>query len=284
MSVAICSKFLKQGLSVLKSNALTDAVCKTTRNTEAKKIVSKVTNGNSLFSPWDTGNWGRPFYGVFQKNTKFYDVVNNSGITTDYVTCYFDKNNKLSKFLIFNKKEKAISVYDNLGNLASKYTPEETKSLFEYKHDSGDIHKLLRFGKKVKNEAKTKTIIDIISDIFKKEKVLTAEKDMVVYRALDKNSLDKIKNLKEGDIFTDNSFTSVATKKFSVLPFLNFKNCRHILKLEIPKGTKYLNLDEFHNVVVAQSPENELLLNRFSKILIESKDGFFNTIKARLIN
>ena len=77
--------------------------------------------------------------------------------------------------------------------------------------------------------------------------------------------------MSDGMVFEDPSFVSVATKKSSVFQFLNFKNCRHIMQIKIPKDSKYLNMDEFGNIIIRNSAENELLLDKGSKFVIKNK-------------
>ena len=94
---------------------------------------------------------------------------------------------------------------------------------------------------------------------------------MTTYRALDKKSLKEILSLKEGEIFTDPSFTSVATKKSKIFQFLNLRNFLHPVKIKLPEGTKYISLDELHNIVLANTRETEFLLQEGNRFVITKK-------------
>ncbi len=89
---------------------------------------------------------------------------------------------------------------------------------------------------------------------------------------------------KNDTIFESPSFFSVATKKRKIFQFLNPRNFNHIMQIKIPKGTKYINLDEIGNAIVLQSAETELLLNKGSKFIIKNKKGYKGMIEAELIN
>ena len=193
-------------------------------------------------------------------------------IKTNDISCFYNKNKELEKFYTFNWENKNINLFDKNGKMIRSYTPEETKAILRYKHDSRDIHNILRYNKSIKNEKEVKNSIEHLTNIFNTHKTELADKDIIAYRALDKNALKQIKNMKDNSmIFEDPSFISVATKKSSVYQFLNFRNFNNILKIKIPKGSEYLNLDELGHIVVPQLPENELLLK--GKLLITKNKG-----------
>ena len=228
--------------------------------------------------------------GLFKKSIKQYSAIdlNKSNrmntYISDYVTCYFNKDKKLEKFFTYDLRNKDVRVFDKNGNILKHYSPEETHALLTYSHNSRNIHKLLRYNKKCKNEDEVGKSIDNLSNIFNFNcKVSKTSEDIIAYRALDRYSLDKIMSMPEnGMIFEDPSFVSVATKKRNVFQFLNSRNFNHIMQIKIPKDSKYINMDEFGNIVVLNSPENELLLNKGSKFLIKNK-GINGMIEAEYI-
>ena len=149
--------------------------------------------------------------------------------------------------------------------------------MFSYKQNSRNIHSVLRGTNKTKkgNLETVKKDIQLISNLFKDGKnVSRTSKELSTYRALDKKSLNEILSLKEGDVFTDPSFTSVATKKSKILQFLNLRNFLHPVKINLPEGTKYISLDELHNIVLANTRETELLLQEGNSFVITKKPKF----------
>lgn len=266
------------------------------RYKQAKAVVNSIVGENktakSIISTLDLGRY-TAFVNPLKKNIKLYDVVSKaqegSGeLITDYVTCYFNNSKELDKIVMVNARDKAISVYDKLGKNLIKYTPEESIALFSYKSNSSNIHKVLRYNSVLKNNqtlAAVKKHIEILSNLFKANKnFYEATEDMITYRALDHNSLKKIMSMsKDGMVFQDPSFVSVATKLRSVLQFLNFHNCNHIMRIKIPKGTKFINLDEICHSIVMQPAENERLLDKGSKFLIKAKKGKHNMIEAEYL-
>ena len=272
-------------------------ITKFSKNSKATKSVvesvfSESKQVSSILSSCDLGRYSNPI-NLFQSKVKLYSVIDvaNSNwkktVFSDYVTCYKNEARELEKFVTINMKSKAINMYNKLGELIRNYTGKESEALITYKHDSGEIHNFLRRRIEPKNNPNLQETIDTISNLYKsKDKVSIAEKDMYVYRALDKTSLKTIKSiLKNGEtkIFEDPSFVSVATKKSSTFQFLNPSNFNNILKIKIPKGSKYINLDEIGHTVVYQSPENELLLNKGAQFKINGKNGFWGMIEAEYL-
>ena len=184
-------------------------------------------------------------------------------------------------------KGREVFIYDKFGNIINKYTPSETKAIQYYKRDSKNIHKYLRYTEPVKNEAEVAKNVKIISDLFKDNaKTSTMKEDSIVYRALDSKALKEILSMpQDGMIYTEPSFLSVATKKRSTYQFLNFKNFNHKLKLRVKEGTKYLDMDNISagRIVQPQMLENELVLDKGSKILITNRHGKGGYIEAELI-
>ena len=199
-----------------------------------------------------------------------------------HISCYYDKNKNLSRFYVFDWNTKSVRMFNGQGKLTTQYTPEETMALFKYKSDSRGIHYILRNGGRASNETDLKNTIRMLSQVFESGKTQVTKDWVTGYRALDSISLKRILAMpNDGMMFVDPSFISVATKKSSVFPFLNFRNFNHILKVDIPPNTKYLNLDEIGHIINPQVPENELLLEAGTRLLIKKRDGM---ICAELVN
>ena len=249
-------------------------VCKS-----AKEIITDSIGGNIKLTKdfQDLGNF-YSFKTFFKKPTQHYIYIDKdkstkwTTYTGGHVSCHYDLMGELEKFFVFDSAAKSIREFNKLGGLVKQYTPEEALAMLKYKSSSTEIHKLLRGKQQVKNQEEVEKVINNLTQIFENGKASVASEDIIAYRALDKHSLDAILNMEhDGMIFNDPSFVSVATKKSSVYPFLNLKNMNHIMQVKIPKGSKYINLDEVGHIVVPQKAENELLLK--GDLLIKNRDG-----------
>ena len=216
---------------------------------------------------------------IFGKNKKLFRSakIKNNEIdrkSINYIGCFYNNQRELESIYIYDCQNKNIDVFTKSGELIKQYTPQEVTALFSYKHNSKNIHSVLRGTSKI-SDKKAETAqkdIQLISNLFKEGKnVSKISKELITYRALDKKSLNEILSLKEGDIFTDPSFTSVATKKSKILQFLNLRNFLHPVKIKLPEGTKYISLDELHNIVLANTRETELLLQKGNSFVITKK-------------
>lgn len=219
---------------------------------------------------------------IFGKTRKLYQSASKQNNSIDrnsinYIGCFYNNERELENIYVFNRKDKNIDVFTRTGELVQQYTPEEVEALFTYKHDSGNVHRFLRKTKNIKKEKieKVKKIVELISSLFKNDKnVSKTTEEKITYRALDKSSLNKILSLEEGEIFTDPSFTSVATKQSKILQFLGLRNFLHPVKIKLPKGTKYISLDELHNIIMPCGRETEFLLQEGNNYLITKKPKF----------
>lgn len=212
---------------------------------------------------------------LFITGQKQNNVIDKNSI--NYVGCFYNNSRELENIYVFNRNNKSVDIFTKTGELIQQYTPEETHALLSYKHDSKNIHRFLRKTKEIKSKdiENTKNIVKHLSNLFKNEqKHSKTSKEIVTYRALDRKSLPKILSLKEGEIFTDESFTSVATKKSKILQFLGFRNFLHPAKIKLPQNTKYISLDELHNIILPCTRETELLLQEGNSYKITKKPKF----------
>lgn len=280
-------KILSSALS--KSSSKISAY--THRHSQSRKIVSSVfsqdTRVHSSYKDLDISRYGDFLIGLFSKKIKLYNAYSpNLNKVSDYITCYLDELRNLLKFTVFDRQNKTIKVFDKQGKLKIFYDKDETNALFNYKHSSKIFHKLLRYNGASKKSEEFYKYIEVLANLFKKGKTSKAESDFYVYRVLDKKSLKLIKNIlaqnSEG-VFTDTSFISTTKKKSALSQFLNFKNRKYVLRIKIPKGTQYIDLDEVGQSVVWQIPEYELLFNKGSSFLIKGKNKNSNLIDAEYI-
>ena len=243
------------------------------RNTKAL-IGSMFGKGSVVRRQVDLGSF-EGISEVFNKKLKLYKTVNpQTGKTLNNIGCHYNDARELESMFVLNRAEGNVDVFTKTGDIVRSYTGDEAKALFTYKHNSKEIHGVLRGTTKVKDETEIRKHIACLENLFKEGKnVSIAQEEMVAYRALDKASLKQILSMQEGEIFTDPSFVSVATQKSKIYQFFNFRNFRHPLKVIIPKGEKYISLDELHNIVYAQNPETELLLKGSFEIIKKPKSG-----------
>lgn len=256
------------------SNQTAKQTCK-----NIKEIIAKSIGGNIEIKK-DFQDLGR-FYSMkmfFKKPTLHYIYIDKNKSTKlktyigGHISCYYDKNNMLKKLFVFDWTTKSVRQFNKDGVLMKHFTPEETYAMFKYKNSSTNIHKVLRSKKTLKNQNEIEKIIKNLSQIFENGKASVTTQEIIAYRALDKQSLKTIMSMaKDGMIFKDPSFTSVATKKSSIYQFLNFKNYNHIMQIKIPSNSKYINLDEIGHIIQPQKAENELLLK--GNFLIKSRKG-----------
>ena len=230
----------------------------------------------------------KPFpghYGAFEGDSKTGLAVCKN--YTHHIGVNYDDDKNISKMRVYDTKYKDVGIYDSDGNMLKHYSPEESMALQRYKHDSKNFHKVMRYNEPVKNEEEIKKDVEIISKLFKfNYKTDKAEEDFVTYRALDSKALKEIMAMPEdGMIYTEPSILSVATNKKSVLQFMNPKNCRHILRLKVREGARFINLDEVSagRIIYPQLPENELIFKPGSKILITNRNADGGFIDAELL-
>ena len=212
---------------------------------------------------------------MFSKKIKLFKIVDKeTKLTTKYAGCHFNDMRELESIFIYNRAEKNIDVFTKTGECILQYTADETEALMRYKHNSRNIHRVLRENIKVKNQEETENCIKNISGIYENGKASIAKSDIISYRALDKFTLKNILPLREGDVLEMPSFTSVATNRKKIIQFLNFRNFLHPLEITIPKNTKYISIDEIHNIIIPNKPETELLLKKGGTLLITAKPKF----------
>ena len=251
-----------------------------------KEIVSDALGGNcKITKDWqDLGTFGgvKAFFTTPNQHYIYSRTIGENVFERGHISCYYNKDKLLEKFLVFDKNTKSIRRFDSNGKLITHYTPEETLAIMKYKHDSGNIHAVLRNAKALKNEAEVQETISALSQIFKNGKTWKSKEKIIGYRALDSESYRRIMSMPEdGMIFTDPSFMSIATDKKSAAKFLNLKSRNHLMQIVIPEGTSYLQMDELGHIINPQTPENEWLLNAGRNLVIKNRKGM---IIAELIN
>lgn len=175
-----------------------------------------------------------------------------------------------------------ISVFDKALNKIKTFSNNDMTALKEYKYSPDQFHEYLRHGR-VRGMLSQKELDDFISTIdnlfISDNKVYTTKKPTKLYRALQRDlSSNDIAQLSRIDgIFTDKSFVSTSTDPAVAKRFA----CGGpILEINVPEGTKYLDMDKLFNIQMRRWREDEYLLNRNSKFKVTGFDSDNNVIKV----
>lgn len=220
-------------------------------------------------------NIGRPLEGF---KGLFRDDMN--------AKCIRDAKGYLSEIFVKDNNNKQIFIYDANGILKKHFNADDMKALFEYKYHPESIHDLLRRGKKIgiDSEESLRGWIDNIDKLFLDEnKVWKTKEPKIVYRALQINLTEKQKSSLSqiGGVFEDLSFVST-TEELATAK--RFSSGNPILEIELPKDSKYLDLDALFNVDRTHWREQEFLLPRASRFVVTGYDSASNVIKVKYLN
>ena len=199
------------------------------------------------------------------------------------IACYFDKDGNVNKAFKYNEITKEIDVYDANGEQTHHFTKEERDALYYYKYHPDSIHSELRKGK---NHWQGKFLEETLSSISQLEKLFSDDSKIfrttegkVVYRGLQSNLSEEQKNTlsRIGGIYTDTSFCST-TEDLEVAK--RFAHGNPILKISLPKNTKYMDVDRLFNVDRLHWSEQELLLDKNSSFVVTGYDPENNIIEV----
>lgn len=208
------------------------------------------------------------------------------------ICAYYDKNSKPSRVYSLSDTG-GIDLLDFETSTMRHYSKEDVDALQYYKYHPNALHMKLRHNKGTYSgdfKGERDNVIVRLGELFKDDsKVLRSKSDGVLYRALQPDlTPEDIQELtKLGGVFTEKSFCSTSTNLNSAIRLScknsNFEglfpNGRAILKIEIPKGSKYFNMDEMFNIDLPHWKEDEFLLNKGSKFLVtgvDKENGFIN--------
>lgn len=202
------------------------------------------------------------------------------------IACFFDENGDITNAFKHNKNTQETFVYDKDGNLTHYFSKEDREALFYYKYHPDSIHTKFRKGKNHWGgsfQDETNEMANRLINIFNDEnKIFRTTEDKTLYRALQKElteeQMDALSTI--GGVYTDPSFCSTAenldvAKRFS---------CGNpILKINVPKGSKYMDIERLFNIDSKHWREKELLLDRNSKFLVTGFDTENNIIEVDYI-
>lgn len=200
--------------------------------------------------------------------------------------CLRDNDGFVDSIYLLDNKTGDVKIYDAEANLKKHFTQSDMKALKEYKYTVDELHNYLRHGKirGISTQETLKDIVTTLDNLFNDEsKVFRTEKDMVLYRALQPDLSERQKDVLTtlGGIYSDNSFVSTSTELNVAERFRSVDN--PILKIEVPKGTKYLDMDALFNIDRQHWNEKEYLLNRNSRFEVTGFDVLNNIIKVKYL-
>ena len=166
--------------------------------------------------------------------------------------------------------------------LAGKITTDDMEALKEYKYRPEQFHRYLRDNRSSRliTEENLWDFIEKIDNCFKQDKAFKVDKETVVYRALQNNlsESDKLILSTTGAVYRDNSYVSTTTDINTARRFNTADN--PILKITLPQGTSYLDMDRLFNIDYQHWNEQEYLLKRGSEFLVTGHDEDNNIIEA----
>lgn len=199
--------------------------------------------------------------------------------------CVRNNDGFLNKILFVNKNDNTVEVYDSNGVMFKQYDSLDMEAMHQYKYFPEMIHSRLRHGKYTQDteddlfNAYTYTLDRLFNN---PEKNYVLDEPKIVYRALqNKLNDEQIFALENpGSVFPESSYASTSLELFIAQ---NFQQNNPILEITLPKGTKYLDLDELFNIDRTHWHEQEYLLPRNSKFLITGYDETKDVIKAEYI-
>ena len=192
-----------------------------------------------------------------------------------YVNIYYDDKEDIENVYLFDVKEESFYIYDNKGELTRHFTTDDLKCITLYKLNSTYFHTRLRFG----NDFGNNEHLEHLEKLFTlKEKLDKAQEEFTVYRA-SQLTTDEIGE--EGEIYQDQSFLSTTKEEGVAHSFHDLRNA--FLKITIPKGATYLDIDRLFNIKSNRSHEKEILLDKNAQYLIEDVDTTTNEVSLRML-
>ena len=199
--------------------------------------------------------------------------------------CVRKENGDINEIFILDKSTKAVCIYDNKGKLKKSFDKDDMKALLEYKYHPEAIHNLLRnnIHRGIESQETLQHYIKQIDNIFAdKEKIWITKQPIVLYRAIEDNlSIEQYCALNtKGKTFESKSFVSTTT---NINTAKRFAHGKPILEIELPAGTKYIDMDALFNIDREHWREQEFLLPRNSRFVVTGFDGFLNIIKVKYI-
>ena len=202
------------------------------------------------------------------------------------VACYFDNEKEINKIFKWNQNTGEVFVYDKDGNQTHYYSKEDIDALHFYKYHPDSIHTKLREGKDDWNDswnrASDKSANSIANMFNDESKVFRTTETKTLYRALQSRltneQMEALSTI--GGIYTDPSFAST-TENLDVAK--RFSHGNPILKINVPKDTKYMDVERLFNIDDRNWREKELLLNRNSSFLVTGYDQENNIIEVDYI-
>ena len=199
------------------------------------------------------------------------------------IACYFDKDGNIDKAFKLKQKANEAYVYDKNGDLTHHYSKEDMEALHFYKYHPDSIHQKLRYSRNMWSGNFMEEALEMmkrIENMFQDEsKVFRTDEDKTLYRALQKFLSQEQKDALStiGEIYIDDSFCSTSE---SLDVAKRFSCGNPILKINVPKGSKFIDVERLFNIDRPHWREEELLFDKNSKFLVTGYDSKNNIIEV----
>lgn len=203
--------------------------------------------------------------------------------------CKRDEDGFLSEIFVFENgginNRGIVYVFSADGQLKKYFDIKDMEALHEYKYSPECFHETLRKGKfrGLQKPDEIQSWIKILDNLFIDDtKSFKIDTPTVVYRALpDKLSEEQIEQLsKIGGVFKENSYSST-TQNLNIAK--RFHRYNPILEIEMPKDSKYIDMDSLFNIDRNHWNEKEFLLPRGAKFEVVGFDEKNDIIKVKYL-
>ena len=272
-----CPKELKSD-SVSFGNIYNNSLIKKQDCETCDKIIKNLYGEKAEFMPE---------HSRFQRSFPRFDIdIKGEYKTIANGTLFLDDENNLKYITIQEKDETGwcdlgeIKVIDTQGNIVKKLSKEQAKIIRHYRGNlATGLNSALIF-----NPANSlfQDDIKIMDSMFADNKIYsTFEKDTKVYRGFEvnKHNIDFFRNnFNIGNTFKDKGFLSTTKDPNRLKKYGNY-----YIEINIPAGTKYLDMPLLTSVSEYYIHEDEILLNRNTKLFIYAYDQNTKTFFAEVV-
>ncbi|MEI8378110.1 MAG: ADP-ribosyltransferase [bacterium] len=206
---------------------------------------------------------------LYEKLSKKMDFEYIRRFKSDY---YFDDINKILRLgeETFTAKKQNLPI----GNLKDFHLPSYLKDNEKLNEISEDIFKKRIRNKKIKEFiTQSNEIIKELDRIFENS---VLPENVTVYRGVSQNTANKV--LTSGGIYKDKGFVSTSYKRAEADTFGS-----HILEIEVPKGSKAIDMKTALPHTRWEDWEEELLLPRNSRFELKEFDEKNSIIRLKLL-
>ncbi len=228
-----------------------------------------------------------PEHSRFQEVFPRFDVdIKGEYRTIGNGTLFLDSQNNLKYITIQEKDETGwcdigeIKVLDTQGNIIKRLSKEQAKTLRQYRGNlASGLNSALRYNPR---SPLFQDDIKIMDSMFSDNKIYsTLKKDTKIYRGFEVNehNIDFFQNnFNVGKIFEEKGFLSTTKDKNRLNKYGNY-----FIEINVPAGTKYIDMPLLTSISEYYIHEDEILLNRNTKLFIKDYDPDTRTFLADIV-